>query len=202
MNSVLETGATGQNILHCDFYLISWQYLKVWWPLESAIDIISLPQTAFSAVTKQEAPRNVEQGIKQDRFTARRIHKCSDDHIIFVCNSLDLTGTFWILRTKKCTSCRRHSSTFPSPGTHSRSRASSSCLLWPCFQQILFNASHCLFAKGQQTAILWSLMVYKLLSPSSAISWLDWRFPICTLLLLILAPLSALYMVLLYSFSL
>lgn len=73
MDIMLETGATGQNILHCDFYLISWRYLKVCWPPESATDMtISLPQPAFSAVTKQEAPRNVEQGIKQDKVDSEK----------------------------------------------------------------------------------------------------------------------------------
>lgn len=37
-----------------------------------AIDIIPLPQTAFSAVTKQEAPRNAEQGIKQDKVDSEK----------------------------------------------------------------------------------------------------------------------------------
>lgn len=73
MNTVLETRGTGQDILHYDFYLISWRYLKVWWLPDSAIDMtIALPQTAFSAATKWEAPRNVEQGIKQDKVDSKK----------------------------------------------------------------------------------------------------------------------------------
>lgn len=52
---MLETGGTGQHILHCDLCLMSSQHLQVLWPPSSAIGtIMAFPQPAFSVVTKQE----------------------------------------------------------------------------------------------------------------------------------------------------
>lgn len=64
---MFETRATGQNILHFDFYLISSQHLKVWWPPSSVFNNLFVPNSFQCSHKARDKPHNAVQGMKRDK---------------------------------------------------------------------------------------------------------------------------------------